>query len=527
MAQDDFDKKAATLFGPHLEEARLQRENVRNNLNKMVEYCETQFTCRRQLQLHYFGENFGPDKCGKTCDNCWSGRSGNGEKRDVSDLARAFVEIVRVVGGDKPISALTKIFRGSAEKAAKRFVDVPGFGRGKNFSTSDTERMYRELVRCQVLEEKTFVNPQFGGTTTHVVLGPNCHSLMSGEKRFDMEFAGRPEKTPKVPKERTRKRRESAAKPEAIEDSDDDLVDMPADYPNVDRTERSEHGTRTKDSDCISSSLQDSLFNKLMTVRQEAYDKENKHGDDFCQAISEFVVEHNLKPPQDEPGEEEEEEDEEWMQGQIVGQDDLITSPFFGMQAASSSRQGRESGIEETIATKRKEAEEDEDELFDTRDSSRSKRMRTSTSSPPARAASLSEDFIASIYHANVSAGQGSRVLQSVGVLQVLEVEEAGAAGKLKLQLSDGLHSHAAVVSTEESQRVKERGGIAAYDILQVSSHKVLNRPTRLLCHSPSPLPSPSVTPHLPFPPLLNCSQVNPVAGKLIWILDRIQVLAR
>ncbi|EKX42094.1 BLM RecQ DNA helicase family member, partial [Guillardia theta CCMP2712] len=54
MAQDDFDKK----------------ENVRNNLNKMVEYCETQFTCRRQLQLHYFGENFGPDKCGKTCDNC-------------------------------------------------------------------------------------------------------------------------------------------------------------------------------------------------------------------------------------------------------------------------------------------------------------------------------------------------------------------------------------------------------------------------------------------------------------------------
>ena len=116
MAQDDFDKKSATLFGPHLEEARLQRENVRNNLNKMVEYCETQFTCRRQLQLHYFGENFGPDKCGKTCDNCWCGRSGNGEKRDVSDLARAFVEIVQVVGGDKPISALTKIFRGSAEK---------------------------------------------------------------------------------------------------------------------------------------------------------------------------------------------------------------------------------------------------------------------------------------------------------------------------------------------------------------------------------------------------------------------------
>ena len=140
--------------------------------------------------------------------------------------------------------------------------------------------MYRELVRCQVLEEKTFVNPQFGGTTTHVVLGPNCHSLMSGQKTFDMEFAGRPEKTPKAPKERTRKRKESATKPEAIEDSDDDLVDMPQDSPSVFRTERPDPMSKSKDSDCISAALQDILFNRLMTVRQEVYDKEKRTNKD-------------------------------------------------------------------------------------------------------------------------------------------------------------------------------------------------------------------------------------------------------
>ena len=36
----------------------------------MIAYCEDTSTCRRKLQLNYFGEEFDPELCEKTCDNC-------------------------------------------------------------------------------------------------------------------------------------------------------------------------------------------------------------------------------------------------------------------------------------------------------------------------------------------------------------------------------------------------------------------------------------------------------------------------
>lgn len=37
----------------------------------MIKYCEDKYTCRRKFQLEYLGENdFNPEECNKTCDNC-------------------------------------------------------------------------------------------------------------------------------------------------------------------------------------------------------------------------------------------------------------------------------------------------------------------------------------------------------------------------------------------------------------------------------------------------------------------------
>lgn len=89
----------------------------RENLNSMVSYCDEQYECRRRLQLRYFGENFDAEKCGGTCDNCKAGRTGKGVKTDVTGYASAFASIVAEFGDDnKPLTTLTKIFRGSMEK---------------------------------------------------------------------------------------------------------------------------------------------------------------------------------------------------------------------------------------------------------------------------------------------------------------------------------------------------------------------------------------------------------------------------
>ena len=39
-------------------------------LSKSVSYCINEAECRRVLLLRYFGENFDPKGCNKTCDNC-------------------------------------------------------------------------------------------------------------------------------------------------------------------------------------------------------------------------------------------------------------------------------------------------------------------------------------------------------------------------------------------------------------------------------------------------------------------------
>ncbi len=74
-------------------------ETLRNhlsNISRVVEYCENAIDCRRQQVLQYFGEEFDPDQCGRTCDNC--ARSGTVEERNVADHVRGLVALMRELG---------------------------------------------------------------------------------------------------------------------------------------------------------------------------------------------------------------------------------------------------------------------------------------------------------------------------------------------------------------------------------------------------------------------------------------------
>lgn len=90
-----------------------QKENLRDGLRMIVQYCMNRTDCRRRQVLQYFGEDFPAEECHKTCDNCQSPKEL--EVRDITDLARAAVHIAKGVQGDpKGVTMLhaLDIFRG-------------------------------------------------------------------------------------------------------------------------------------------------------------------------------------------------------------------------------------------------------------------------------------------------------------------------------------------------------------------------------------------------------------------------------
>jgi len=181
MAVNDYEQKGRS------QQAQKNLERTRENLNSMVSYCDNSYECRRRLQLLYFGEDFKASLCNNTCDNCQTKRTGTGEKTDVTGYAKAFVSIVVDFGDQaKSLTTLAKIFRGSMEKACMEHQGMKGFGQGKDIMVSDTDRLYRQLVRDGYLSERIHKNEKFGGTTSHVALGPNSGKLFNAPAKVEM-----------------------------------------------------------------------------------------------------------------------------------------------------------------------------------------------------------------------------------------------------------------------------------------------------------------------------------------------------
>lgn len=109
-----------------------QKEHNRANVRRVVQYCVNETDCRRSQVLQYFGEQFPRELCHKTCDNCLAPK--NTDTRDVVDLAKSAVQLVRDLQHDKGITMLYAIdvFRGS--KTAKVRT---GMRRGARAGTRD------------------------------------------------------------------------------------------------------------------------------------------------------------------------------------------------------------------------------------------------------------------------------------------------------------------------------------------------------------------------------------------------------
>ncbi|KAH3761171.1 DNA helicase [Pelomyxa schiedti] len=161
--------------------SREQTDTEKENLNKVIAFCENDVECRRVLQLQYFGEQFDPKLCKGTCDNCQNKASV--EIVDVTSIAISLMNIVQsLVSRNKSVCAtlLLELYHGSQAKRIKSdpfFNTIPDFGKGKGVKKGDSERVIHRLVLEGVLCEEIQISQY--GPTAQLNLGPKHNKLPS------------------------------------------------------------------------------------------------------------------------------------------------------------------------------------------------------------------------------------------------------------------------------------------------------------------------------------------------------------
>lgn len=163
-----------------------QKATQRSNLRQVVQFCLNKTDCRRTQVLNYFGEQFDPRKCHKTCDNCFEGVGT--EKRDVTEESKNAVCLVKEVFKDGvTMLHCVDAFKGSgaARIRDKGHDKLSSFAKGSHMEKGDVERLFQLLWTEQVLGERYEQNKQ-GFTNAYIKLGSQYQQVLNGKKRIYM-----------------------------------------------------------------------------------------------------------------------------------------------------------------------------------------------------------------------------------------------------------------------------------------------------------------------------------------------------
>ncbi|AQK68333.1 ATP-dependent DNA helicase Q-like 4A [Zea mays] len=161
----------------------------KDNLLRMVSYCENDVDCRRLLQLIHFGEKFDPSLCARTCDNCLK-ESGWVEK-DVTNIARQLVELVTRTGHSHSSTYILEVYRGSMSQNVKkqRHDALALHGAGRHLAKGEAARIMRHLVTEEILNEDVKKSDMYGSISS--VLKVNhlkASGLLSGKHNIVLKF---------------------------------------------------------------------------------------------------------------------------------------------------------------------------------------------------------------------------------------------------------------------------------------------------------------------------------------------------
>jgi ATP-dependent DNA helicase RecQ len=129
-----------------------ERENARILLDEMASYAESS-ECRRKQLLHYFGEEFNTQECGKTmwCDSCRFPV----EKFDGKEFAILALEAALQTNERFGIGHLSHVLRGKDDQYVMSYKHnkLPVFGKGKNHDDIFWQNIIRTITINGYLEK--------------------------------------------------------------------------------------------------------------------------------------------------------------------------------------------------------------------------------------------------------------------------------------------------------------------------------------------------------------------------------------
>ncbi|CDS10428.1 hypothetical protein LRAMOSA03104 [Lichtheimia ramosa] len=170
-----------------------QLARLYENLNQMVHYCENNLDCRRKQILSYFGEEFDPNQCERTCDNCKRNENKTRVLRDRTSEAINVLKVIRGVlslpNGKITIAQAVDLLRGSK---AKRIRDqghdtLEGYNSLHSWLKSEVDRLIKHLVFMKALVERSETNAM-GYTSSYLFPSDKFHDILHGRMRVNLEY---------------------------------------------------------------------------------------------------------------------------------------------------------------------------------------------------------------------------------------------------------------------------------------------------------------------------------------------------
>ena len=122
-----------------------EREMGAQLLQEIMAFSETA-ACRRRFLLHYFGEEYAEEKCGKKCDNCKHPK----ERIEVQEYLHQALRSIQILNENFKIKSISEFLIGNKTKEMQDFkfdeLDLFGIGKDKDLT------FWKSLLRQALLQ---------------------------------------------------------------------------------------------------------------------------------------------------------------------------------------------------------------------------------------------------------------------------------------------------------------------------------------------------------------------------------------
>lgn len=259
-----------------------EREVGRQLLEEITSFSETSL-CRRKFLLHYFGETYNEEACGKMCDNCKNPR----EKVDCTTEVKLLMNAIASVKEQSKAPYIISLLMGKTNNDIKQYrgSENPFYGKGEHKDDRFWNAAIRQCVLAGLLKKDvesfgvikfTEAGYSFLEKPTRIEIVKE-HDYSNTDDNDEPSGAGKGAVSDMVLFKMLKELRKSISKknnvPPFVIFQDPSLEDMSTQYP-----------------------INNDELRKIFGVSEG---KIRKYGDAFSKLIAQYVEENNIERPDD------------------------------------------------------------------------------------------------------------------------------------------------------------------------------------------------------------------------------------